>query len=49
MASVILVTRKTAGGTPGFISVGTIVDGISFQINSANPLDESQVYWVIIG
>lgn len=35
----------TAGGTPGFLSVGTITAGTSFVINSSSGSDTSTVLW----
>lgn len=39
---------KTAGGTPGTLSVGTITPGVSFVINSTSNLDTSVVTWQFI-
>lgn len=47
--SLIFLQRKTPLGTMGFLSIGTIVSGASFVINSVNPLDVSMVDWFIIG
>lgn len=45
--SVILVSHRTAGGTLGHLSIGTIVDGTSFVINSSSNTDTSTIDWVI--
>lgn len=47
-ASLIFVTVKTPGGTQGFLSVPTIVNGTSFTINSSSVTDTSTVNWWII-
>ncbi len=48
--SIILVTRNTPGGTLGFLSApsASIVDGVSFDINSDINTDTSTVNWLII-
>lgn len=46
--SKILVSRKTNGGTLGFLSVGTIIDATSFIVNSLNILDSSIVHWMVV-
>lgn len=46
-ASLILLTRKTAGGTLGNITY-TISNGVSFTITSDNALDMSTITWVIV-
>jgi hypothetical protein len=43
----IILSRVVAGGTLGQLSVGTIVAGTSFVINSDNATDTSTVYWLI--
>lgn len=43
----IFLTRVTAGGTLGLESY-TVVSGVSFTINSANPLDTSTFNWFIV-
>ena len=47
-ASKIFLTYNTPAGTPGFLSVGTIVDGVSFQIKSSANGDTSTVNYLII-
>lgn len=44
----ILLTRVVAGGTLGHLSVGTIVAGTSFVINSSDASDTSTVFWEIV-
>lgn len=46
-ASPIALTNCASGGTPGLLSVGTIVAGTSFVINSANGADTSIVCWTL--
>lgn len=46
--SVILLTAIGAPVNLGILSVGTIVAGTSFVINSANVLDGSTVCWAVI-
>lgn len=48
--SKIFVSCNTPGGTQGFLSAPTasIVQGVSFVINSSSALDTSTVNWVII-
>lgn len=41
-----LLIHQTPGGTMGHLSLGTIVNGTSFEINSDSNLDTSTVYWV---
>lgn len=43
----IQLTCVLVGGTQGILSVGTIVAGTSFVINSSNAADTSTVYWKI--
>lgn len=43
----IILTRVVAGGTLGNLSIGTIVDKTSFDINSDNAADISTIYWKI--
>lgn len=43
----IVISRVVAGGTLGNLSVGTIVAGTSFVINSSSGTDTSTVYWKI--
>lgn len=47
-SSKIFLSVATAGGTPGFLSVGTIVNGTSFQILSSANGDTSTVNYLII-
>lgn len=44
---VVLLSRTTAGGTLGDLSVGTITNGTSFVINSNNAADTSTIAWEI--
>jgi hypothetical protein len=46
---VILLSYKTPGATVGVLSVGTIVNGTSFVINSSYDGDTGVVSWVILG
>jgi hypothetical protein len=43
----ILLTNVLAGGTVGILSVGAIVAGTSFVINSSSNTDTSTVFWKI--
>jgi hypothetical protein len=43
----ITLNRQGAGGTLGELSVGTIIAGTSFVINSASITDTSVIYWEI--
>jgi parallel beta-helix repeat protein len=43
----VTLSRVLAGGTLGNLSVGTIVPGTSFVINSDNAADTSTIYWEI--
>lgn len=47
-ASKIFVTVVTPGGTQGFLSVPTIVNGTSFTINSTSGTETSTVNWWIV-
>jgi hypothetical protein len=47
-SSKIFLTAVTPGGTQGFLSVGTIVAGTSFVINSSSATDTSTVNWWIV-
>lgn len=47
-SSIIFLTHGVAGGTLGVPSVGTIVAGTSFVINSSSALDTSTINWLII-
>lgn len=44
----IFVTRATAGGTLGHLSVGTVTPSTSFVINSSSGTDTSTVNWLLI-
>lgn len=44
----IFVTRHTAGGTLGHLSVGTVTASTSFVINSSSATDTSVVNWLLI-
>lgn len=44
----VFLTRRIAGGTAGNISVGTVIAGTSFVINSTSVLDTSDISWLII-
>lgn len=44
----IFLTHATLGGTQGILSVGTIVAGTSFVINSSSATDTGTVNWLII-
>lgn len=46
--SKIFLTHATVAGTQGILSVGTIVAGTSFVINSSSATDTSTVNWWII-
>ena len=46
--SFILYARKTAGGTLGDLSLGTVTAGTSFVINSSSGSDTSTVNWAIL-
>lgn len=47
--SVISVTNCLNGGTPGLLSIGTIVAGTSFVVNSASGTDTSTICWMLQG
>lgn len=47
-SSLIFLSVATPGGTQGFLSVGTIVAGTSFVINSSGATDTSTVNWWIV-
>jgi hypothetical protein len=47
-SSRIFLTHATIGGTAGVLSVGTIVAGTSFVINSSNSADTGTISWWII-
>lgn len=46
--SVVILTRKATGGTPGAVITYTISSGVSFTINSDNVADTSTFSWFII-
>lgn len=45
--TLITLTRKTAGGTIGTAITYTVSDGVSFTINSDNPLDTSTFSYIL--
>lgn len=45
--STIILSRKSIGGTAGYLSVGTVVAGVSFIINSSSATDTSVVNYLI--
>jgi hypothetical protein len=47
-SSLIFLTHATVGGTIGVLSVGTIVAGTSFVINSSSALDTGTCNWWIL-
>ncbi len=47
-SSRIFLSVQVAGGTQGFLSVGTVTAGTSFVINSTSGTDTSTVVWQII-
>ena len=46
-ADIIMLTRTIAGGAVGHLSVGTIISGTSFVINSSSSTDSSTIFWEI--
>lgn len=48
-AAQVILTHANAGGTVGVPSVGTVVAGTSFVINSSNAADTSIINWFIVG
>ncbi len=46
--STILISRRFTGGTVGNLSIGGLIPGTSFRIDSDNPLDTSTVSWMIV-
>lgn len=44
----IFTSRQAAGGTLGHLSIGTVVAGTSFVINSSSGTDTSTVAWLLI-
>ncbi len=47
-SSHIFLTNNVVGGTIGELSVGTVVAGTSFVINSSSALDTSTIAWMIV-
>ena len=47
-ANPILLTYYSLNGTVAVVSYGTIIDGTSFVISSANPADTNVVAWAIL-
>lgn len=47
-SSVVILTRKATGGTPGAVITYTISSGVSFTINSDNVADTSTFSWLIV-
>jgi hypothetical protein len=47
-SSLILLTAQVAGGTQGQLSIGTVVAGTSFDINSSSALDTSTIGYMIV-
>lgn len=47
-ASEVFLSRRIAGGTLGHLSVGTVVSGTSFVINSSDAADTSTICWLIV-
>ena len=45
---IVLLTRKTSGGTIGTAITYTINSGVSFTITSDNVLDTSEFSWAIV-
>ncbi|MCL4405231.1 hypothetical protein M1295_01485 [Patescibacteria group bacterium] len=45
--SIIILSRKTIGGTAGYLSLGAVIAGISFVINSSSATDTSVVNYLI--
>lgn len=46
--SKVLLFRQTLGSSPGVLGVGTIVDGVSFDIDSSAGGDDGDVLWVLV-
>ncbi len=44
----VFLERRTAGGTLGHLSIGTVTGGTSFIINSSSATDTSAVSWLIV-
>lgn len=47
-ASLVFLSVQVAGGTQGVLSLGTVVAGTSFVINSSSALDTSTVAYLIV-
>ena len=47
-SSIIFLTMNTPGGTPGYLSYGSINPGVGFRINSTSATDTSTVNYLII-
>lgn len=43
----IQLTRNVTGGMVGNLTVGAVVDGVSFAINSTNAAETSTVFWTV--
>jgi hypothetical protein len=46
--SIVMLTVQVAGGTQGFLSIGTVTPGVGFDINSSSGTDVSVVAYQII-
>lgn len=44
----VFMSRQTTGGTAGHLSLGTVVAGTSFVINSSSGTDTSVIAWLLI-
>jgi hypothetical protein len=47
-ANLYIFTVQVPGGTQGYLSVGTITPGVSFEIDSTDATETSDVGWVIL-
>lgn len=47
-ASILHLTRQVTGGTVGHLTKGTVVAGVSFDINSSSASDTSTIGWSIL-
>ena len=47
-SSKILLTRQTSGSSPGHLSIGTKTAYTSFVINSTDPADDAEVFYLIL-
>lgn len=47
-SSEVFLTYKSTSGVQGVLSVGTIVDGVSFVIESSSESDNSTVTWGVV-